>query len=242
MLEPVTIFIAAVFLLAGFIKGVIGLGLPTVSMGLLAAVMPTVEAATLLILPSAVTNVWQMLAGPHLGLVTRRLWPMMLGVCIGTWLGAGLIAGAYAKYSSMALGATLVAYAISGLASVHVSISNRLHHSLGPLVGAITGVITAATGVFVVPAVPYLQALGFEKEELVQALGLSFTVSTLALALNLASFGVPSTSLARTAIGALAMSLVGMWLGQAVRLRLSPRAFRLWFFWGLLVLGLYLAA
>ena len=55
---------------------------------------------------------------------------------------------------------------------------------LGPIVGAITGLITAATGVFVIPAVPFLQGIGLEKEELVQALGLSFTVSTLALAVN----------------------------------------------------------
>jgi hypothetical protein len=56
-------------------------------------------------------------------------------------------------------------------------------------VGAITGLTTAATGVFVIPAVPYLQAIGFEKEELVQALGLSFTVSTMALAFNVAFEG-----------------------------------------------------
>lgn len=46
----------AVFLLAGFVKGVIGLGLPTVAVGLLSLVMPPVQAAALLILPSMVTN------------------------------------------------------------------------------------------------------------------------------------------------------------------------------------------
>ena len=68
MLEP--ILIAGVFMLAGVVKGVIGLGLPTISMGLLAVLMPPAEAAALLIVPSLATNVWQMLAGPNL----RRLW------------------------------------------------------------------------------------------------------------------------------------------------------------------------
>ena len=47
------------FLLAGFVKGVIGLGLPTVAVGLLGLVMPPAEAAALLVVPSMVTNLWQ---------------------------------------------------------------------------------------------------------------------------------------------------------------------------------------
>jgi uncharacterized protein len=71
MLDPTFIFVSAVFVLAGFVKGVIGLGLPTIGMGLLAIVMPPVEAAAILILPSFVTNVWQMVSGPSLGIVVR---------------------------------------------------------------------------------------------------------------------------------------------------------------------------
>ncbi|MBN9265741.1 MAG: sulfite exporter TauE/SafE family protein, partial [Hyphomicrobium sp.] len=62
MMETSALFIAAVFVLAGLTKGVIGLGLPTISMGLLALVMPPVQAAALLALPSFVTNFWQMAA------------------------------------------------------------------------------------------------------------------------------------------------------------------------------------
>jgi uncharacterized protein len=58
------IFVGAVFALAGLAKGIIGLGLPTISMGLLATVMSPVHAAAILLLPSLVTNVWQMIAGP----------------------------------------------------------------------------------------------------------------------------------------------------------------------------------
>jgi uncharacterized protein len=40
-IEPLPLVVATLsFLLAGFVKGVIGLGLPTVSMGLLSVVMP----------------------------------------------------------------------------------------------------------------------------------------------------------------------------------------------------------
>jgi uncharacterized membrane protein YfcA len=52
-------FVALTFVLAGFVKGVIGLGLPTVGMGLLAIVMTPAQAAALLVAPSFITNVWQ---------------------------------------------------------------------------------------------------------------------------------------------------------------------------------------
>jgi hypothetical protein len=59
--------------------------LATIAMGLLALVMSPLEAAALLTLPSLLTNLWQMIAGPSLRAVLTRLWPMMLGVCLGTW-------------------------------------------------------------------------------------------------------------------------------------------------------------
>jgi len=78
------------FVLAGFVKGVIGLGLPTVAMGLLAVVMTPAQAAALLVAPSFLTNVWQAM-GPELAPLTRRLWPMLLGICVGVWAGGGLL-------------------------------------------------------------------------------------------------------------------------------------------------------
>jgi uncharacterized membrane protein YfcA len=241
MLDPTLIYIAAVFILAGFIKGVIGLGLPTISMGLLALVMPPVEAAAILLLPSALTNLWQMSAGPALGRVVRDLWPMMIAVCIGTWAALGLMTGAGARYGTAFLGIALAVYAITGLAALRFSVAPSREVWMGPLAGAITGVATAATGVFVIPAVPYLQAIGLEKEELVQALGLSFTVSTLALTVNVAAAGALDVAIAGPTLLALALACFGMWIGQAVRRHLSAQVFRRCFFGGLLVLGLYLA-
>lgn len=235
-------FVFAVFLLAGFTKGIIGLGLPTISMGLLAVVLSPVEAAALLILPSLVTNVWQMLDGPHLRSLLRRLWPLNVGVCLGTWTGAAFLSGLGGPYGALALGIALMAYAASGLAALKLAVPASAERWVGPFAGASTGAITAATGVFVIPAVPYLQAIGLTKDELVQALGLSFTVSTLALAATLAGAASLDLSLAWPSLAGVAVALAGMRLGRAVRARLSPATFRLWFFTGLLALGAYLAA
>ncbi|SMH40379.1 sulfite exporter TauE/SafE family protein [Azospirillum agricola] len=186
---PIIAAVALTFLLAGGVKGMIGLGLPTVAMGLLGLVMPPAEAASLLIVPSLVTNVWQLASGPRFGPLLERLWPMMAGVCLGTWVGAGFLASDASGVATMALGIALVLYAILGLSGA-LRVPAGSERWMGPLVGLATGLVTAATGVFVIPAVPYLQALALEREELVQALGLSFTVSTVALAAGLAQHGV----------------------------------------------------
>jgi uncharacterized protein len=55
--EEVMNFILLTFLLAGFVKGVIGMGLPTIAVGLLAGAMAPAQAASLLIIPSLVTNI-----------------------------------------------------------------------------------------------------------------------------------------------------------------------------------------
>src|SRR3546814_11061857 len=68
---------ALMFLLAGFVKGVIGMGLPTVAMGLLSLAMAPAQAAALMVAPSLVTNLWLMFAGPGLMPLLRRFWPMI---------------------------------------------------------------------------------------------------------------------------------------------------------------------
>ena len=232
---------AATFLLAGLVKGVIGMGLPTVAMGLLAIVLPPVEAAALLVVPSLVTNVWQLLAGPRFSMLARRLWTMMAGVVLGTIAGAGILAGDTAAVASIGLGIALAVYAIVGLAGLRIAVARRHEVWVAPLVGVTTGLVTGGTGVFVIPAVPYLQAIGLEKEELIQALGLSFTVSTLALAAGLLRVDAWHAGSAWMSLLALVPALVGMHLGQVLRRRIAPATFRRVFFAGLLLLGTYLA-
>lgn len=72
------------FFLASIVKGVTGMGLPTVARGLLGAFMSPVAAAGLLILPSFVTNVWQLASGPSFTELVSRLWPMMVGIELST--------------------------------------------------------------------------------------------------------------------------------------------------------------
>jgi uncharacterized protein len=241
MLEPLLLLIAAAFLLAGFIKGVIGLGLPTVSMGLLAVTMQPSHALAIVIVPAIVTNFWQTFGGPYLRDIIRRLWPLMVGTVTGIWLNAGMLTGPYARYGSIVLGVLLVIYAIVGLSKFSFSVARSNEKWIGGIVGLITGMVSAATGVQVIPSVPFMQAIGMEKDELVQALGVFFTIATLALAFNLTSAGLLDASTALPGAVAMGCAFAGMFIGQAVRSRMQPGAFRRWFLIAMILLGIYLA-
>lgn len=237
-----TLYIGAVFLLSGLVKGVVGMGFPTVAIALLGLVLPPAGAAALLIVPSLVTNVWQMLAGPALRMLARRMATMMVGVAVGIALTIGVLTGASSGLAQAALGAILLGYGVYGLWGRGFVVSAAMQPRWSPLVGLVTGLIAGATGVFAIPAVPYLNAIGLTRDELIQALGLSFTISTAALALALAASNQYSLATATGSLLAVLPAVAGMYAGQRLRRKISPATFRRWFFVGLILLGLSMLA
>jgi hypothetical protein len=234
------LLVLAVFLLAGWVKGVVGMGLPTVVMGALALAMPPAEAAALLVVPSLVTNLWQFLAGPSPGRLARRLASLLVFICLGTALGIPLLTAAAEHWPAIALGAVLAIYALVGLFAKPFVLRADVARRWAPAVGGLTGMFTGATGVFVVPAVPYLSALGLPRDELVQALGLAFAVSTIALGVALGLRSSYSPGLLLVSVLAVLPALLGMSLGRATRGRISPASFRRGFFVAMLAVGLFM--
>jgi uncharacterized membrane protein YfcA len=235
-----SLLVLVTFLMAGTVKGMIGMGLPTVAMGLLGLAMLPTQAAALLIIPATFTNLWQLAAGGHLRGLIKRLWPLLAMVVIGTviancWLGVG-----GGKSMGRALGGALVVYALCGLFLPTLKVPAHSEWWLGPLCGFITGVVTSVTGVFVIPAVPYIQGLGLDRNELVQALGLSFTVSTLALGAGLFWHGALGSGEMGASVLALIPALLGMMIGQWLRHRISAILFKRVFFVGMAALGVQL--
>lgn len=228
----------AILVLAGFVKGVTGLGLPAVAMGLLTFLMTPAEAAALMVLPSLVTNIWQSLAGPELRALLSRLWPMLAAIFVVTIFASGLIAANNGALINAGLGLALTAYALLSLTRPSLSLPRRAEPVVGPAIGVATGVVTGATGVFVIPSGPYLASLGLSRDALVQALGLSFTVSTTALGIGLAWHGAIAVDSLPRSIFAVVPALAGVAAGAWIRRRIDEKRFRFWFLVSLGLLGL----
>ncbi len=241
MFDPFALtVIAATFLLAGSVKGVIGLGLPTVSLGLLTAAIDLTTAMALLIVPSFVTNLVQAVMGGNGRAILLRTWPFLLMATVTVWLGAAALTRLNLAFLSGLLGVLLMVYAMLSLTGIRLAIPAEREFWAGPLFGTANGILTGMTGSFVVPGVMYLQAIGLSRDVLVQAMGVLFTASTVALALALHGNSLLTQKLGLVSVAAVVPAAVGMFIGQRVRLRLSEARFRKVFFIGILALGAYI--
>jgi uncharacterized membrane protein YfcA len=234
------IVIAGTFVLAGLVKGVVGLGLPTVALALLTATIGLHPAIALMLVPSFTTNAWQALSGPALKVLLIRLWSFLLVICGATWFGTMLLARADADLLTAVLGTVLVVYASASLARFSFPSPGRHEPWLSPVMGAANGTLTGMTGVSMIPGLLYLQALGLKRDEFVQALGLMFFVSTVALGFGLGGQSLLTMELGLTSAAAVAPAMFGMWLGRQFRGLLSEQSFRTALFAALLVLGGYI--
>lgn len=133
--ETAIAVVIATFFVAGIVKGVTGMGLPTVAMAVLGGLLSPLTAAALLLAPSFVTNVWQLLAAPSIGVLVRRLWPMMAAIIIGTFAGSALLAGGATDRTTTALGVALVIYAAYTLLARPFCVSAYWERWASPLVG-----------------------------------------------------------------------------------------------------------
>lgn len=243
MFDPAVLAIVlATFVLAGTVKGVIGLGLPTVSLALLTVALDLPSAMALLLLPSFITNVWQGAVGGNGVAIIKRLWPFLTLATVMVWFGGLALSRVDLSLLSALLGALITAYAVISLAGIRLSISPVHERWAGPVFGTINGVLTGMTGSFVVPGVMFLQAIGLSRDMLIQAMGMLFTVSTAALGVALGGNDLLTREMGLLSALGVVPALIGMVIGQRIRTMLSEEKFRRVFFVALLILGLYIVA
>ena len=238
----VIVIVGGTFLIAGTVKGVIGLGLPTVCLALLTVAFGLPEAMNLLLVPSFVTNFWQAAAGGQARVIVRRIWPFLAMATAMVWLGAGALTRVDLSLLSALLGGLLIVYATVSLTGWRFTLSAGQEVWAGPIVGAANGLLTGMTGSFVVPGVMFLQAIGLPRDTLIQAMGMLFTVSTLALAVALQRNGLLTADLGTLSMAALIPAVIGMAAGQRIRRAMPEAIFRWVFFVSLLIFGIYIIA
>lgn len=223
-------------------KGVIGLGMPTISIALLSLGMGLPAAVQVIVVPTLVTNIWQALAGDGLRRLVTRFHALLLTTVLGVWLGYGLLFRSNPKAMTAVLGTAIIAYSLSGLFERPLMPRVRREHLASPVVGLTTGVLAGATGNLSMPAIAYLQQLNLPRNDLVQMLGILFTVGTAALGTAIASHDSYDRELLLVSVLAVIPATAGMLIGQRARGRLSDRLFRRALFVGLLLLGAHLVA
>lgn len=234
--------IIGVFLAAGIIKGISGMGLPTIAMALLSFLILPAHAAMLMVIPSLLTNITQCL-GKYWRLLLKDHWimwsAMFLLIIFSPYSNLNVADGP----ARLFLGLVLIMYGFWGLFKPALPNTEKNKALVGCVVGFLTGTVTAATGVIVLPIVPYLQSLKSSKDAFIQSLGISFTIATIALIIRLGISNTQDWTLYTKEIFiAVIAAFIGMWIGTKFRSQLNPIQFQRFLYAVFIFLGLIMTA
>ncbi|MEE2746047.1 MAG: sulfite exporter TauE/SafE family protein [Pseudomonadota bacterium] len=232
------ILITIVFLIAGFVKGVIGLGLPSIALALLTATLGLTSAMAILVLPSLFTNLWQGVYGGKFFATLKEIRVYIVIACLATWVGTEVLTSTNPAKLSILLGLILAFYAVASLTGFELKLKNFNKIPVAIVFGSVSGTLTGMTGSFVFPAVIYLQTLNLPPRQFIQAMGITFTMATLSLGASLGGQGFLPIDLIFLSAIALVPSFVGLAIGNYVRGKLNDHFFKRVFFVGLLLVGL----
>lgn len=240
-LEPETVALAVIiFFLAGIIKGVVGFGMPLFAITLLALIMPLTTAIAANVGPSLITNVRQAFRGPYLIALVKRLWPFLIPAIGLIWFGIAIQLQVNEAYPGLMLGLLAVSFAALSARRYEIRVTRAQEKPFGFALGIINGLITGITGIFIIPGGLFLQSLGLKRDELVQALGLLFMLSTAMIGLVFGAKAIMTPPLLLLSALCIPPALIGLAIGERLRNLLSEEMFRKLFLAGIAILGVSL--
>jgi uncharacterized membrane protein YfcA len=224
----------------GTVKGVVGIGLPLVSLPVMATFIPIPKAIALLLLSSFATSVWQTFRGGLFVPSVKRFWPLLLGMAIGTPISVQMLATFDVKVLYLILGAIVAVFAVLLHRSIVLPVSPRAEPWAAPAVGAASGLVGGLSMLFGPVYAMYLAGLRLGKERFVAVIALANVWATIVLAASMARFNLFGGTDFVASLLALIPSFAGLTVGQWLRGYINEDLFRKTLAAVLLVIGLNL--
>ena len=233
-------FATAVLLLAGTIKGLIGLGMPTVALTLLTLQIDARAAVTLIVLPMLVGNIWQFWRGPDMVRCVKQHWRYALILVVVVALTVWLSQSVPDKLLRVVLGVLVLIFCISSWRSLVPPIPThrvRLFEGISAVTAGLVGGLTAA---WAPPLAMYLTGLRLERDEFVQALGFLIIAGSTSIFVMFVAVGHSSAPELTFSIFLFIPTLIGFSLGERLRRRTNPEQFKKLFLGAFSLLGVNL--
>ncbi len=226
-IDNLLIFAALVFLVAGTIKGTVGIGLPTAAMGLLVQVAPPHEAMALVVFPMMILNAWQVWREGEARATLRAYWKFAAALMATLYLATYVTASVSGEALMLALGVVIVVFSTTALIAHPPALPARWNGRAQVIAGLIGGVMGGLTAIWSPPMVIYLLARRVEKDEFVRATGLLILLGSLPLCVGLWRAGLVTGPNALVSVAMVAPAMAGFTLGEILRRRLDTEKFRL---------------
>ena len=225
--DPATLaLIAAAMVAAGFVKGVVGLGLPLVALGLMSIFLPIKEVLGIIILPLMLTNIWQVVEVRGTLAPLRRFWPMLVTMLAGLAVGAQLVVGLDASWLYLVVGGIVTIFTALGFLHPAMRLPSRAEVPGGVVIGAVAGVCGGIGGIWGPPISMYLLALDLKKDDFIGTVGLVWFLGALPLGFFYALNGIVGSHNVMYSAAACIPAVGGLLVGQRIRRRIPQDAFR----------------
>lgn len=212
--------------LAGLAKGVTGMGLPLFATPILATVLGPRTAVVVMSIPIFVANLLLLIEGRDALPVLRAIWPIALAGAAGVLIGLNLLVRIDQNVLSLVIAALVVLVLARGdrvLGDDPAALRVRI---LGPVLGAISGVLMGTTSIASPVVAGYFHALRLAPRDFVVALALLFQILGTVQVLGLWRLGEYDGEILRIAVLTLAPMIVTLMVGMRLRRRLDSALFR----------------
>ena len=236
----ILIQVILIFLAGGVVKGLIGVGLPTVTLTLLSFIFDIKESISIILLPVIITNFYQMLNGKHLKQIIDDTKIFQISALPTVFLGFYFLLLLKSDTILLILAIVLIYNSFLGLLKYEIKFKNYKSKYYQILIGGLTGTVTGISGIYTMPFIFLLQSLQYSKNKAIQLMGLTFflfacTQFLLFILYDLISFKI----LALSSIACIPI-LLGVYLGTVLRRNISENIFKMLFNLMLVFMGILL--
>ena len=170
----VLIQVILIFLTGGIVKGLIGVGLPTVTLTLLSFLFDIKESISIILLPIILTNLYQMFNGKYLKQIVNDVKIFQFAAFLFIFPGFYFLTILKSDTILFFLGIILILNSLLGLMKYEIKFKNYTSKYFHIFIGSMTGVVTGVTGIYTMPFIFLIQSLQYSKDKVIQLMGLTF--------------------------------------------------------------------
>lgn len=230
----------AVFLLAGTVKGTVGLGLPATAVSILAQFQDPRVAIALVVFPIILSNLWQVIRSGQARQTLGRFWPLAVTMMVVIWAVSRHSDRVSNESLLLILGSVIVLFALSSLIAHPPALPPKLDRPAQVVAGVAAGILGGLTAIWAPPLVIYFLSLRLPKDAFVAASGLLLLLGSLPLMVGYWQQGLLTGPLALTSAAMVVPTLLGFTLGEAIRRKMDGARFQKLVLLLFLIMGLKL--
>jgi uncharacterized membrane protein YfcA len=222
----ILIQVVLIFLAGGMVKGLIGVGLPTVTLTLLSFVFDIKDSISIILIPVILTNLYQMLDGNSLKEIIGEVKFFLIGSFLFIFPGFYFLTILKSDTILAILALLLIINSFMSLMKYEIKLKNYKSKAIQLGIGSLTGITTGVTSIYTMPFIFLIQSLNYSKNKVIQLMGLSFFIFACMQLILFSSHGMIDFDKLSISLLACLPILAGVYFGTALRKKISETLFK----------------